>query len=324
MSIRYIAFTARGRALAERLAERLGGEVNGSAPLEEWTAAAFASADALVFVGAVGIAVRAIAPHIRHKSIDPAVVVLDEGGSFAIPILSGHLGGANALARKIASLSGAVPVITTATDLRGVFAVDEWAKRQGLIIQNPEYIKHVSAKLLSAGEITVTSDIPISGTPPENVRLGENGDVRLSVHTQSGALWLVPKAVILGIGCRKGVSAGTIEAGFLQFTEENGLAADSIYLAASIDIKKDEPGLLEFCARRSLPFVCFSAGELGRAEGDFTSSGFVARTTGVDNVCERSAVLAGGRLFIRKRAVKGVTFAAALRPPETDWRWKDE
>ena len=94
------------------------------------TAAQFAQSDALVFVGAVGIAVRAIAPHCRSKATDPAVVVLDECGRFAIPLLSGHLGGANDLARRLAKACGAVPVITTATDANGVFAVDEWAKHQ--------------------------------------------------------------------------------------------------------------------------------------------------------------------------------------------------
>ena len=134
MTCAYIAFTARGLALAQQLAAACPGSVaRGGADgvrLTDWTAAQFAQNDALIFVGAAGIAVRAIAPHCRSKAADPAVVVLDEGGQFAIPLLSGHLGGANELAQRLAAVCHAVPVITTATDGRGVFAVDERAKRQ--------------------------------------------------------------------------------------------------------------------------------------------------------------------------------------------------
>ena len=138
MSRAYLAFTEKGMALAHRLARALPGSVSrcgaGGVRLAEWTSTQFAQADALIFVGAVGIAVRAIAPHCKSKATDPAVVVLDECGRFAVPLLSGHLGGANALARALAEACGAIPVITTATDANGVFAVDEWAKAQGCAV----------------------------------------------------------------------------------------------------------------------------------------------------------------------------------------------
>ena len=115
MTCAYIAFTARGLALAQQLAAACPGSVTrGGADgvrLTDWTAAQFAQSDALIFVGAAGIAVRAIAPHCRSKAADPAVVVLDEGGRFAIPLLSGHLGGANELAQRLAAVCHAVPVI---------------------------------------------------------------------------------------------------------------------------------------------------------------------------------------------------------------------
>ena len=121
MRVELIAFTARGNALAERLAAELTGAGCPAActreglRVEEWAARAFGRSEALVFVGAAGIAVRAIAPCLRHKSTDPAVVVVDEAGRYAVPILSGHLGGANDLARRIAGLTGAEAVLTTAT-----------------------------------------------------------------------------------------------------------------------------------------------------------------------------------------------------------------
>ena len=152
MSRAYLAFTAKGEALAQRLAEALPGSVSrcgGDVTLKGWTAEHFAQDEALIFVGAVGIAVRAIAPHCRSKAADPAVVVVDEGGNFAVPLLSGHLGGANALARALAKACGAVPVITTATDVNGLFAVDLWAKAQNCAVLEPERIKRVSGALLA-------------------------------------------------------------------------------------------------------------------------------------------------------------------------------
>ena len=161
MTRAYLAFTEKGLALAQKLASALPGAVarcgHGGPGLADWTAEQFAHADALIFVGAVGIAVRAIAPHCRSKAVDPAVVVLDECGHFAVPILSGHLGGANDLARALAAVCGAVPVITTATDANGVFAVDAWARHQNCAVLEPGRIKRVSSRLLAGGPVRYRS-----------------------------------------------------------------------------------------------------------------------------------------------------------------------
>ena len=187
MRVSCIAFTERGHALAERTARALsdcaqtgeddpGWDVSvsrgfgeGKADLRAWTALAWEASDALLFVGAAGIAVRAIAPYVASKANDPAVVAIDEAGRFAVSLLSGHLGGANELAQTVARAAGAIPVITTATDVRGVWAVDTWARRAGLAVSNPEAIKRVSARLLSGGRVALYSDMPISGQPPEGV-----------------------------------------------------------------------------------------------------------------------------------------------------------
>ena len=173
MTCAYLAFTSKGLALARKLAAAQPGAVarcgENGVTLANWTAAQFAQSDALVFVGAVGIAVRAIAPHCRSKATDPAVVVLDECGRFAIPLLSGHLGGANDLARRLAKAYGAVPVITTATDANGVFAVDEWAKHQHCLVVEPARIRKVSSALLAGRTVRFASDWPIQGTPPAGV-----------------------------------------------------------------------------------------------------------------------------------------------------------
>ena len=146
----------------------------GKADLRAWTAHAWEASDALLFVGAAGIAVRAIAPHVASKANDSAVVVIDEAGRFAVPLLSGHLGGANELSQTVARVAGSIPVITTATDVRGVWAVDTWARRAGLAVSNPEAIKRVSARLLSGGRVALYSDMPISGQPPEGVDIASD------------------------------------------------------------------------------------------------------------------------------------------------------
>ena len=321
----FIAFTPRGRALAERLREELGGtladsEVEGFS-LAAWTAEHFPARQALIFIGAAGIAVRAIAPHVRGKAEDPAVLCLDEYGRHVIPLLSGHLGGANALARRVADLTGGEAVITTATDLNDVFAVDLWAVRQGLSIPEPGRIKTVSARLLRGETVTLSCPYPIRGLPPEHMTLDGEGEILVSWReTEHAGLRLVPKNLTLGIGCRRGTNAQTLETAFTDFCRERGVRPEAIRDAASIDLKQNEPGLLAFCAVHAWQPVFYAAETLRELNGDFTASAFVEAQTGVDNVCERASVRrCGGRLVEKKYAAGGVTFALAEYPTELDW-----
>ena len=331
MKLAYLSFTEKGRQLAGRLAAALGGTAQrcgASCSLEAWTAAHFSQSDGLVYVGAAGIAVRAIAPHLKSKTTDPAVVVVDECARYAIPILSGHLGGANDLARAIGRVCGALPVLTTATDVNGVFAVDEWAKRQNCLVLNPERIKTVSAKLLAGGTVTVQSSWPIAGQPPRNVCQTEDrgADVLLDIHPGTGEkLHLVPRIAVLGVGCKKNVSFQTLETALAAFLDRTGVCEQAVSAVASIDLKKEEPGLLDFCAAHGWPLKTYPAEQLREVEGKFTPSAFVKGVTGVDNVCERSAVLAsGGTLCQGKTAGDGITMALALAPYQPNWRWQVE
>ena len=323
--IAIIAFTRRGGELGELLAEELGASLDLSGQegfsLAAWTAEQFPAREALVFIGAAGIAVRAVAPYIKSKAEDPAVVCLDELGQYAIPLLSGHLGGANALAGKLAALTGGVAVITTATDVNSLFAVDLWAKRQHMAVLQPERIKSVSAKILRGETVRVDSPWPVTGEKPELVELGTPGDVRVSCYwEESAALQLVPRIVTLGVGCRRGTTKEQLETSFARFCDERGLLPQSIAAAASIDLKADEEGLLAFCAAHDWPMHVYTAEELKAVPGDFSASAFVAQTTGVDNVCERAAVRdSGGELIEKKAAAEGVTFAAAEGPFAPDW-----
>lgn len=327
MRIACLAFTEKGFALARRLANALEGTADRSGQplnLQQWTAAHFSQEQALLYVGAVGIAVRAIAPYLQSKVTDPAVVVVDEGGQFAIPLLSGHLGGANDLARRVSKLCGAMPVITTATDVNHVFAVDEWARHQRCTVVQTQRIRHVSGTLLAGKPVRVKTEIPVDGIPPAGINLTETApwDVYVGVAPQPDTvLWLVPQTVVLGVGCRRGISAQALEA----LLPTLNIPIASIRAVATIDLKAEEEGLLTFCNNHNWPMLTYRAEELALAKGDYTHSDFVQRITGVDNVCERAAVLgSGGFLIRRKLAAGGVTLAAASRPYQLNWSFHNE
>lgn len=325
MKLAFLAFTEKGYTLAESLAQTLGGSVMrcGEADsLQEWTKKQFTQAEGLVFVGAVGIAVRAIAPYIEKKWKDPAVVAVDECAGFAVPLLSGHLGGANSLARAISEVCGAQAVITTATDVNGVFAVDDWARCQGLSVIDPQHIKRISAKLLAGERISMYIPYPVEGESPPGVVLSETlpADVAVSVRREEAVLSLSPKIVVLGVGCRKGISQSTLEFVLEQFLQESGLQTEAICAVASIDLKKEEPGLVDFCRFHGWELQTCSAEELRQVPGAFSASVFVSQVAGVDNVCERSAVfVSSGSLCSKKYAADGVTMAAAVKPFVLNW-----
>ena len=241
-----------------------------------------------------------------------------------MPLLSGHLGGANALARALAKACGAVPVITTATDVNGLFAVDLWAKAQNCAVLEPERIKHVSGALLAGQTVRYWSPWPVAGETPAGVKKAdapEAADFALTLTPQGGALHLVPRIGVLGVGCRRGTTARQLEEAFAAFCAASGLSPAAVCAAASIDLKKDEPGLAAFCKAHGWPITFYPADELRAVPGQFTPSAFVASVTGVDNVCERSAVKAsGGTLLLPKTAGGGVTLALAVRPFAPDWR----
>ena len=327
---KFVSFTKAGARMAakaaallpdflcERYARTVDPSLAGTA-LARFAQQAMVDCDLIVFVGAAGIAVRAVAPYLAGKAYDPAVVVIDEAGKFVIPILSGHLGGANALAVRLAEGLGAQAVVTTATDGRGVFAVDNWAKDNGCAVIDPPQIKYVSGALLRGETVGVRSDFLVDGRLPAHTSLEAEAESGFVIGFDTAAapfahtLHLVPRIVQVGIGCRRGTDAGRIETAVQEALAAAGVPPEAVRGAASIDIKKDEPGLVQFCSARGWELTTFSADALRQTEGDFTPSAFVAETVGVDNVCERAAVRAagGGRLLCRKRARDGVTVALA-------------
>lgn len=276
----------------------------------------FSSAETLVFVGSCGIAVRKIAPFVHDKRTDPAVICVDELGTFVIPLLSGHIGGANAIARHIAERLHATAVITTATDINRKFSVDTWATEHGCAISSMKLAKAVSAAILE-GDIPFKSDFPVNGSLPNGVISGETGNlgIYLTVTDKEpfeNTLRLIPKTLHLGIGCRRGIEKEAIQAAVEQVFKANHLDFRAVKSAASIDLKKDEEGLLSFCCEQNISIRFCTAEELKAVSGDFTSSAFVQSVTGVDNVCERSALMGAEELIVRKTACHGVTVAVAM------------
>lgn len=287
-----------------------------SACVEEW----FYQAEVLIFIGAAGIAVRAIAPFLKHKSTDPAVLVMDETGKYCISLLSGHAGGGNEWCKRIAGVCGGIPVITTATDCEGLFAVDEFARKNELEILDWKLAKRVSATILEGNQVGIFSDFSLGGKMPKELyKLEEQGKkeelwIHISYKTKTKGLQLIPKVVVVGIGCKKNTSYEKIVAAIKRSLLEEQIREEAVCLLASIDLKKGEEGILRFCKEKAIPFVTFSAEKLQSVEGEFSESAFVERTTGVSNVCERSAVLASGGILLRnKKIYDGVTIALAKK-----------
>lgn len=274
----------------------------------------FCENDALIFIGACGIAVRDVAPHLKNKTVDPAVIVIDDRGRYVIPILSGHIGGANALAERIAELIGAAPIITTATDGAGRFSCDAWAKTHGCVISSMKLAKDFSAEILTR-DLPVSSeyDLPVL---PSGLKEGGEGDIGLYIgiyvrEPYKKTLRLIPKTVTVGIGCRRGVPAETVIDAAESVLAENGVDIRAVRGISSIDVKKDEAGLLALAEKWSVPIRFMSAEELAAVPGEFSESEFVRKTVGVGNVCERAAASDGGKLIIKKTAKNGVTVAVA-------------
>ena len=323
----------------------------------------FEQVDAIVFVTASGIAVRSVAEHLTHKSKDPAIVCMDECSKHVISLVSGHAGGANALTQMLADVMWATPVITTATDVEGQFSIDDYAREHNLVVTDWAKAKAISAEVLATGakpawvdeaEVSQEEEKNACGICKEQKSTGidvgkiendgcenEIGVQKLQigshqvvitpqdVSVDAQTLQLIPRCIVAGVGCKKGIPVDKIEHAVQDAFAKAGLRMEALCAVASIDLKKEEAGLLEFCETRNVPFETYAAEELQAVPGTYSASEFVSGVTGVDNVCERSAVkyasehgmnqgerLLGrqakhGELLLRKQAYGGVTVALA-------------
>jgi cobalt-precorrin 5A hydrolase len=288
-----------------------------------------------IFIMSTGIVVRLIAALIKHKTEDPAVVVVDDGGNHAISLLSGHLGGANELARQIAATIGARPVITTATDVNQVPAIDILAKENNLVIENPAAIKTVNMALLTGKKIRVYDPYHIlKNTLPGSTNLtfdklmkyfknnGQPTDIEnvayvfiddIRVDLPSAVLILRPASLMAGIGCNRNTEAAEMLGHLADVLAENNLARSSLKGLASIDLKADENGLIMAAENLKLPLIFFNKQELNRVKNIKTPSKVVQKHVGVKSVCEAAAILAtrNGTLIVPKQSTQNVTVAIA-------------
>lgn len=327
-----LAFTQRGRELACRVKEACG-KASGreliwkdTDHLDEET---FRISDVVFFFCAAGIAVRKIAPFLQDKTSDPAVLVIGEDGKYVISLLSGHLGGANAWAEEAAKALRAQPVITTASDVRRIPAIDVWASECGLKIGDMKAAKRIAAYLLSRvnpetqGEQKSDgpgNDSPGSGFTGQKKMRTEEAEYRICITENPGfacgenMLILRPKRYVVGVGCRRGTEPEAMGAFLVDFLRENGIDPALVERICSIDRKKDEDAIKAAARMLKAPFTVFSAEELASVPGSFSTSDFVRDTVGVDNVCERAALLGAGtqgQLTVKKTAADGMTAAAA-------------
>ncbi|MBR2779004.1 MAG: precorrin-4 C(11)-methyltransferase [Firmicutes bacterium] len=339
-----LCFADRGEALGRKLdGVRVLRHGRDFTKTGELTAKLFETEDAILFISAAGIAVRSIANEIRSgsKQTDPAVLVLDEGGQFVIPILSGHLGGANALAQALAERLGSRAVITTATDSRGIESIDLLAQRCGYHINDMAAAKAVTAAMLRGQPAEIRRVPDPAGADgeepdalevcvhPEEARAGELNRQEpnqepdtLEIHANPPAvtLTLTPKRYVLGIGCRRDTPPERLLAFVREELRRLAISEEQIYAVCSIEDKAGELAIHQAARHFHSPFLVFTAEQLEKMPGEFTGSEFVRQTVGTDNVCERSAMAGCGGRFdgfvLRKTAGSGVTLAAARRKPD--------
>jgi precorrin-4 C11-methyltransferase len=367
-TVAMIAVTSRGLEQAQTLRGRLRtGEIHrpgrhgppkagydhpNDGPLSTLVPDLFARFDHLVFFLAAGAAVRLIAPCLGSKATDPGVIVVDEGGEFVVPILSGHEGGANALALEVAGALGATPVITTGSEAAGGLSLASLVERFGWMAEPASRLKDASRAMLDRAPVAIIQEIGGKRTWLDARGLPEHVDFATSaaglprtdyeavawitdrVVDELGGLdparilWFRPRSLVLGVGCERGITAEALEDGLDRVLREHGLAPSSIGTVASLDLKSDEAGLIELAGRRGWQTAFFDAESLARVPGLANPSDVVRGCVGTPGVAEPAALLAAGadRLLVEKQVVasplseKRMTIALARRP---EYRGRD-
>lgn len=358
MKIAVVAVTRRGAATAGRaagaLAELPGSEVDlflparfagaysgalpYSRPLADFCGDLFRQYRGLVMIMALGIVLRILAPHLQDKRKDPAVVVLDERGQFAVSALCGHLGGANDLAGYLERKLGCRAVITTATDVHGLPAVDLLARDYGLAMEPFEMVKAANAAIVNGEPVHFYSEYDLKGelpaklglrpldsyTPKERA-LGLNVFItnKIMAPVPARSLFLRPRNLVVGLGCRRGVAATSVKKAVQEALNCAGRSLSSVRLLATVDIRAGEQGLTEAANEMGLPLAFFSrdeiAGVFTRRREELSFSHYVLEQIGVGGVCEPAALLAApaAKLILKKKAFGGITAAVA----EEAWPW---
>lgn len=281
----------------------------------------FKNYDTILFIMATGIVVRSIARHIKDKTVDPAILVMDEGGKHVISLLSGHIGGANSASIYISSLIGATPVITTSSDVNGVLSVDMLAKKYNLSIESMEDAKIVTADIVNDKKVGIKSDINIDENLIKNLILQDDEEFKnvnsliditnkikkYDINTSV----LIPKNIVLGIGCRRGIEKDRILDAIYKSMDKNNLYIKSIKKIATVDVKKDEIGLMESSKELNVPLKIVDREDIKKIEHLFEGSEFVKKTIGVLSVSEPVGYISSntGKCIMKKTKMDGITIS---------------
>lgn len=281
----------------------------------------FHTYDALICIMACGIVVRTIAPHIHSKRSDPAILVLDETGTHVISLLSGHIGGANELAKQVAHISGGTPVITTASDVQGKLAVDQIAERLGCTITDYTQATRVTAHIVQGRPVALRGLHP--ATVPGYLAAPEDqaaGRIVISPYTQphgENTVHLVPRTIVAGIGFRRNVPSAEIREALVQTLEKLSIEQAALACIATIDIKRDDAALHDAAQMLGVPVAYYSAQELATVEEEYERSSFVEQSVGVPAVSATCAMLCGdarGTMRVEKAVCKRVTVSLWENP----------
>lgn len=348
MKYAIVSVSETGARLGARITKRLDGEATlfereGAASGERaiyfkstfaLTKKIFSQFDRILYIMAIGIVVRAIAPLLVSKARDPAVLVMDECGLHCVSLLSGHLGGANEWAREVAASCGGDPVITTATDVHGRLAPDDAARKLMMRIEPLSALKKVNSMIAEGKRFAWFVDPAVSGTDSIQKRLSEIG-VDVSVWNELDFarfdacaiiservlsldrphVYLRPRNLFVGIGCKRGTETEYIEEAFRKGLALIGASEYQVKSLASVSLKADEKGLLSFAEGRNLPIHFYTPRELRIIEDLYhmEKSGFVEKTIGVGNVCQTAALKEAGKgkTLLPKTKFPKVTIAIA-------------
>ncbi|MGK5093520.1 cobalt-precorrin 5A hydrolase [Deltaproteobacteria bacterium TL4] len=331
MKLACIAFTPEGRNLALNIQQRFDGKVDlySKENYKESLPLIFEQYDGLVFLSSTGIAVRLSAPFLKDKNTDPAIVVVDDLARYAISLVSGHLGGANELTESLATLLKCQPIITTASDGRGIEAIDLFAQKHNLVIGDMNDAKIITAMMLEGKKIQILleSGEGYESLSPNDKEKGlriqypylveehPEGCVFITsatrVECKLPSVLLHPKILNLGVGCRKGKTKDELFNAIVSVFGTHHLSLKSVKRLATLELKIQEPGIQKICQEQGWELKGFSNAEIEAVQVQFEQSAWVQASVGVTGVCEPCCYLAGGTLIVNKTAINGITVSVS-------------
>lgn len=272
----------------------------------------------IIFIASTGIAVRAIAPWVRDKRTDPAVLVIDSEATYVISLLSGHLGGANKVAEYIGKSLELTPIITTATDQLGIISPDIISLEHNLEIEDMKKCKQISVHLIEGEQVGFLDEDNIIPIPKGYVKPNKETKYQVIVsnkaHLNNANLQLIRKNIVLGIGCKKNVSEHIMRDYILEQLEKINIHPMAVERIVSIDIKKEEKCIVELAKYLKVPFDTYSKDKINNVNYKFDGSDFVEKSVGVRGVCEPCVVLAGAKIIKEKSKHNGITLCIGVIP----------